>query len=227
MWPRSFGRSRGRSGPWEAWRTRLRFIIMASPLGGMGSAPACGACKKRRRGPACERGASATGPAQGWPITNRRGVWESRQSPWGLGAGAGAVKPRTHRQTRAPRCRWGSQLGAPAARCTCASNTAGFGMNARMSSVMRWVLQSAIGHEAGRWSVLTSHTWLWFFKEHFFLINEPGSTCGSVFRQVPKEPCCALPESSRKLTSTPFHEAGVLKDHIGHSLKSIGSRDVE
>ena len=59
-----------------------------------------------------------------------------------------------------------------------------------------------------------------------FLINEPG-TCGSVFRQFPSEPCCALPESSRKLTSTPFREAVVLKDHIGHSLKSIGSGDVE
>ena len=48
-----------------------------------------------------------------------------------------------------------------------------------------------------------------------------------VFRQFPREPCCALPESSRKLTSTPFRGAGALKDHIGHSLKPVGSGDVE
>ena len=29
-------------------------------------------------------------------------------------------------------------------------------------------------------------------QEYFFLINGPGA-CGSVFRQFPREPCCALP----------------------------------
>ena len=63
-------------------------------------------------------------------------------------------------------------------------------------------------------------------KERFFLINEPGAF-GSAFRQFPRGPCCALPESSRKLTSTPFRGAGALKDHIGHGLKSVVSGDVE
>ena len=45
--------------------------------------------------------------------------------------------------------------------------------------------------------------------------------------QFPREPRCALPESSRNLTSTPFRGAGALKGYIGHSLKSIGSGDVE
>ena len=51
--------------------------------------------------------------------------------------------------------------------------------------------------------------------------------CGSVFRQFPRKPGCTLPESSRKLTSTPFRWARALKDHIGHGLKPIGSGDVE
>ena len=53
--------------------------------------------------------------------------------------------------------------------------------------------------------------------------------CGSVFRQFPREPCCALPEYSRNLTSTLVRGAGAQKNHIGHAhdLKSIISGDVK